>query len=118
MPSPPYPQSAALRNWSATASIRVARLPVSRIAAAMSPVSLTAAHRPEQLRLAVGSDLPQLPVSADDVDAAYPVGGEAVAAAERPDPAAEGIADDTDVRAGPAERGEAVRHGVRQHLAP
>jgi hypothetical protein len=62
-------------------------------------VALAAAHRPEQLRLAVSSDLPQLPVSADDVDAAYPVGGEAVAAAERPDPASEGIADD-------AERGQ------------
>src|SRR5215472_9578422 len=42
MSSPPWPRSAAFPYWHATASIRVASVPDSRIAAAMSPVSLTA----------------------------------------------------------------------------
>ena len=65
-----------------------------------------AAQRPEQLGLALAVDHPHAPVGRDDLDRQHAVGGQAVAAPEPAQPAAERVADHADVRRGARERGE------------
>ena len=62
-------------------------------------VALTASHRPEQVRLALGAHASQLAVGGDDIKTVHVVSGVSLAAAKRGAvPPAEGVADDTDVR--------------------
>jgi hypothetical protein len=77
-------------------------------------------HRaaPEQLRGAVGVDLVRSPVRGDQPQPVHVVRGEAVAAAERAHPPAEGVAGDAHRRRRRAQRRQTVRRGRRHDLGP
>ena len=77
-----------------------------------------AAQRPVQLRGAVGVDLVRAPVRGDQPQAVQVVRGEAVAAAEQAQAAAEGVAGHADPGRRGGERGEAVRRGRGEDLRP
>ena len=68
----------------------------------------TAAQRPEQVGLVLGVDRAGLAVGGDQLDRLHAVAGEAVAAAEPAEAAAEGVAGDADVGRGARHRAEAV----------
>ena len=70
-------------------------------------VAAAAAQRPEQLGVLVAGGADQLPVGGDELDGEEAVAGEAVAAAEPAEAAAERVADDADVGRGAGQRGEA-----------
>jgi hypothetical protein len=66
----------------------------------------TAAQRPEELGVLVAAGAHEPAVGGDDLGGEQPVAGEAVAAAEPAQPAAERVADDADVGRGARERGQ------------
>jgi hypothetical protein len=82
-------------------------------------VALAAAHRPEQVRLAVRVDPPDLPVSGDEIEAADEVRRKPISPAQhRAEAAAEGVAQYTHSCVGPDEARQAVRLRLRQQVRP
>ena len=67
-----------------------------------------AAQRPEEVGVVLGVDRARLAVGGDQLDRLHAVAGEAVAAAEPAEAAAEGVAGDADVGRGAGHRAEAV----------
>ena len=74
-------------------------------------VAAAAAQRPEEVGLVLGVDGHRLAVGGDQLDRPDAVAGEAVAAPEPAEPAAERVAGDADVGRGARQRAEAVRLG-------
>jgi hypothetical protein len=81
-------------------------------------VALAAAQRPEQVRFAVRGDVPQLAVGRHHVQRGHVVGGVAVLAAERPEPATEGVTDHGHRRRRAVEPGQPGLARLLDELAP
>ena len=81
-------------------------------------IGLAAAHRPEQVGVAVRGDAAQPAVGGDQLDGVDVVGGEPVLAGQQGDTAAGCVADRPDAGRGPVQRCEATLRRLRHNLPP